>query len=60
MANRTIVFLSRIKEGQEQQLAHDLPIEFPAQLRISILRLMTSFGMDNNSTPQPVDARSDR
>ncbi len=31
MANRTIVFLSRIKPGQEQQLAHDLPIEFPAQ-----------------------------
>ena len=117
MANRTIVFLSRIKQGQEQQLAHDLPIEFPARalsnieaikriticqvtaslrqwsnttatlrrssrttfphrqfnlftsrfrnswrrrrspqvLRSSILRAMSSFGMDNNSIHQPGD-----
>jgi hypothetical protein len=31
MAIRTVVFLSRLKPGGEQQLTHDLPIEFPSQ-----------------------------
>jgi hypothetical protein len=31
MAIRTVVFVSHMKPGGEQQLAHDLPIEFPAQ-----------------------------
>ncbi|HXU09743.1 MAG TPA: hypothetical protein VN743_12175 [Blastocatellia bacterium] len=30
MAIRTIIFSSRIKQGSQQQLTHDLPIEFPA------------------------------
>jgi hypothetical protein len=31
MAIRTVVFLSHLKPGCEQQLVHDLPIEFPSQ-----------------------------
>ena len=31
MAIRTVVFLSHVKPGGEQQLTHDLPIEFPSQ-----------------------------
>ena len=31
MATRTVVFLSQLKEGGEQKLTHDLPIEFPSQ-----------------------------
>jgi hypothetical protein len=31
MATRKVVFISRLKPGSEQQLTHDLPIEFPAQ-----------------------------
>ena len=31
MAARKIVLVSRLRPGSEQQLTHDLPIEFPAQ-----------------------------
>ena len=31
MATRTVVFLSQLKAGGEQQLIHDLPTEFPSQ-----------------------------
>ena len=31
MANRRVIFISRLKPGSEQQLTHDLPVEFPAQ-----------------------------
>ncbi|HJZ67247.1 MAG TPA: hypothetical protein VKF81_03800 [Blastocatellia bacterium] len=31
MAIRTVVFLSNLKPRCEQQLVHDLPIEFPSQ-----------------------------
>ena len=31
MANRRVIFIARLKPGSEQQLTHDLPIEFPAQ-----------------------------
>jgi len=31
MATRTVVFFSKLKSGSELQLAHELPIEFPAQ-----------------------------
>lgn len=31
MAIRTVVFISQLRPGGEQQLTHDLPIEFPSQ-----------------------------
>ena len=31
MATRTVVFLSQLKPGGEQQLIHDLPTDFPSQ-----------------------------
>ena len=31
MAHRRVIFISRLKPGSEQQLTHDLPVEFPAQ-----------------------------
>jgi len=39
MANRTIIFSSRIKQGSQQQLTHDLPIEFPAQALSNITEI---------------------
>jgi hypothetical protein len=31
MAIRTVVFVSHLKPGSEQQLTHSLPVEFPAE-----------------------------